>query len=234
MLFNSIPFLIFFPIVTLIFYLLPHKYRWIHLLAASCFFYMFFVPKYILILLITIVIDYVAAIYIEKTEGARRKMLLIVSIVSTCMVLVIFKYLGFFNQNMIVLSHYLDFDYPVAFALFASAALDVKTKPPRFIAAPFGLGHLGKKLAYMRPRAGVGDGIAARRFADRVLVNNNNFIYMLKPFDGFMRARLFFRAGKFFGYGAEQNIMYQSAFARAGNARHANKKPKRYFDIYIF
>jgi len=112
MLFNSIPFLIFFPIVTLIFYLLPHKYRWIHLLAASCFFYMFFVPKYILILLITIVIDYVAAIYIEKTEGARRKMLLIVSIVSTCMVLVIFKYLGFFNQNMIVLSHYLDFDYP--------------------------------------------------------------------------------------------------------------------------
>ena len=115
MLFNSIPFLIFFPIVTALFYLLPHKYRWIHLLAASCFFYMFFVPQYILILLITIVIDYAAGIYLEKTEGKRRKLFLVVSVVSTCLVLVIFKYLNFFNQNMISLSHYLGFYYPDRF-----------------------------------------------------------------------------------------------------------------------
>ena len=44
MLFNSIEFLIFFPIVTLLFFVLPHKYRWFHLLAASCVFYMFFIP----------------------------------------------------------------------------------------------------------------------------------------------------------------------------------------------
>ena len=112
MLFNSIPFLIFFPIVTLLFYLIPHQYRWIHLLAASCFFYMFFVPKYILILLITILIDYTAGIYIEKTEGKRRKWFLIISVVSTCLVLVIFKYLDFFNQNLTALSHYLGFHYP--------------------------------------------------------------------------------------------------------------------------
>jgi len=112
MLFNSIPFLIFFPIVTLLFYVIPHKYRWVLLLAASCFFYMFFVPKYILILLITILIDYIAGIYIEKTEGKRRKFFLIVSIISTCLVLVIFKYLGFFHQNMIALSHYFGFHYP--------------------------------------------------------------------------------------------------------------------------
>jgi len=112
MLFNSIPFLIFFPIVTLLFYLLPHKYRWILLLAASCFFYMFFVPQYILILLITILIDYAAGIYIEKTEGERRKLFLIISIVSTCLVLVIFKYLNFFHHNMISLSHYFGFSYP--------------------------------------------------------------------------------------------------------------------------
>jgi D-alanyl-lipoteichoic acid acyltransferase DltB (MBOAT superfamily) len=73
---------------------------------------MFFVPQYIFILLITIVIDYAAAIYMEKTEGRRRKLLLIASIVSTCLVLVIFKYLGFFNQNMIALSHYFGFHYP--------------------------------------------------------------------------------------------------------------------------
>ena len=111
MLFNSIPFLIFFPIVTLIFYVLPHKYRWVHLLAASCFFYMFFVPQYILILLITILIDYTAGIYIEKTTGKRRKYFLILSIVSTCLVLVIFKYLNFFTHNAIALSHFLGFNY---------------------------------------------------------------------------------------------------------------------------
>jgi D-alanyl-lipoteichoic acid acyltransferase DltB (MBOAT superfamily) len=73
---------------------------------------MFFVPKYIFVLLATIVIDYTAAIYIEKTEGKRRKTFLIISIISTCLVLVIFKYLGFFHQNMISLSHYFGFFYP--------------------------------------------------------------------------------------------------------------------------
>jgi D-alanyl-lipoteichoic acid acyltransferase DltB (MBOAT superfamily) len=73
---------------------------------------MFFVPKYILILLITIVIDYTAGIYIEKTAGKRRKIFLIVSVVSTCMVLIIFKYLNFFTHNLISLSHLLGFTYP--------------------------------------------------------------------------------------------------------------------------
>lgn len=112
MLFNSIEFLLFFPIVTILFYLIPHSYRWIHLLAASCFFYMFFVPQYILILLITIVIDYAAGILMEKTEGKRRKAYLIVSICSTCLVLFIFKYFGFFHENMILLSQKLGFPYP--------------------------------------------------------------------------------------------------------------------------
>jgi D-alanyl-lipoteichoic acid acyltransferase DltB (MBOAT superfamily) len=73
---------------------------------------MFFVPKYILILLITIIIDYAAGIFMEKTEGKKRKMFLIVSVVSTCLVLIIFKYLNFFNHNLISLSHFLGFSYP--------------------------------------------------------------------------------------------------------------------------
>ena len=71
MLFNSFAFLIFFPIVTILFYLFPHKYRWMLLLGASCFFYMWFVPKYILILLITIAIDYTAGIFIEKWKEQK-------------------------------------------------------------------------------------------------------------------------------------------------------------------
>ncbi|NOT36544.1 MAG: MBOAT family protein [Saprospiraceae bacterium] len=100
MLFNSISFLVFFPIVTLLYYLLAFRFRWILLLLASCIFYMFFIPEYILIIFVTIIIDYLAGIYIENAEGHKKKMYLIVSIVSTCLVLIVFKYFNFFQQNI--------------------------------------------------------------------------------------------------------------------------------------
>ncbi|MBK7429394.1 MAG: MBOAT family protein [Bacteroidetes bacterium] len=112
MLFNSYEFLLFFPIVTLLFYVLPHKFRWFHLLIASCIFYMYFIPQYILILFATIIIDYVAGIWIEKSDDRKKKIYLVVSIISTCLVLFIFKYFDFFNQNMLALSHRFGFYYP--------------------------------------------------------------------------------------------------------------------------
>ena len=39
MLFNSLSFLVFFPLTTLIYFLLPHRWRWAHLLACSAVFY---------------------------------------------------------------------------------------------------------------------------------------------------------------------------------------------------
>jgi len=99
MLFNSIDFVFFFIIVTTGYFLLPQKYRWILLLAASCYFYMAFVPVYILILGFTIVIDYFAGIYIEKTEGKNRKLLLICSLIANIGVLVVFKYYNFLNES---------------------------------------------------------------------------------------------------------------------------------------
>ena len=78
MLFNSIQFAVFFPIVVAVFYLLPQRWRVHWLLLASCIFYMAFIPAYIAILFVTILIDYVAGIYIERVEGDRRKALLLV------------------------------------------------------------------------------------------------------------------------------------------------------------
>lgn len=114
MLFNSIEFLIFFPIVTLLFYLMPQKWRWLLLLAASCFFYMWFIPKYIFILLITILIDYSAGILIEKWKDdiSKKKAYLVVSIVSTCMVLFIFKYLNFCSANLVALAQHFGWSHP--------------------------------------------------------------------------------------------------------------------------
>ena len=95
MLFNSPGFCVFFIVVTLLYYLLPWSGRWKLLLLSSCYFYMSFVPAYILILLVTIVIDYAMAILIAESSGARRKTYLTISIVSTCAVLGVFKYYNF-------------------------------------------------------------------------------------------------------------------------------------------
>ena len=91
MLFNSFSFLVFFPIVTILYFLLPHKYRWIHLLIASCVFYMAFVPIYILILFFTIIIDYIAGIVIENAQSKKRKLFLSLSICANVGVLAFFK-----------------------------------------------------------------------------------------------------------------------------------------------
>jgi alginate O-acetyltransferase complex protein AlgI len=108
MLFNSIEFLFFFPCVTIFYFLLPHKYRWLLLLLASCYFYMSFIPIYILILALTILVDYFAAIYIEKSTGNRKKMYLVLSIWTTCIILFFFKYYNFFNSIINDLSHLLN------------------------------------------------------------------------------------------------------------------------------
>jgi alginate O-acetyltransferase complex protein AlgI len=115
MLFNSFSFLIFFPLVTVIYFLLPQRLRWIHLLLASCIFYCFFIPAYILILVVTILIDYTAGIYIEKTTGARRRNWLLLSIISTCLVLFVFKYFNFFNSNLVAIAKFLNLKYPIQF-----------------------------------------------------------------------------------------------------------------------
>ncbi|MGZ3884299.1 MAG: MBOAT family O-acyltransferase, partial [Bacteroidia bacterium] len=101
MLFNSLAFLAFFPVVTALYFLLPHKIRWFLLLVASCFFYMFFKPVYILILFGTIIIDYYAGIKLEETaDKKKKKLFLVLSLVANIGVLVVFKYYNFINTNI--------------------------------------------------------------------------------------------------------------------------------------
>lgn len=101
MLFNSFEFLLYFPIVTILYFLLPFKFRWLLLLLASCFFYMFFIPKYILILFFTIIIDYFAGIMLEKIKDKRQKKgFLILSLIANIGILVFFKYYNFLNESI--------------------------------------------------------------------------------------------------------------------------------------
>lgn len=114
MLFNSFEFIcIFFPLVTGLYFVLPHRWRWLLLLVASCWFYMTFVPVYILILAFTILVDYFAGLWIERSEGRRRKLLLTASIVANVGVLAFFKYFNFLNESIAALVRGLGFNYGV-------------------------------------------------------------------------------------------------------------------------
>jgi D-alanyl-lipoteichoic acid acyltransferase DltB (MBOAT superfamily) len=101
MLFNSLDFALFFPVVVMLYFALPTKARTPLLLVASCVFYMAFIPSYILILGLTIVIDYVAGIWLESAVGRQRRWILGTSIVATCAVLFVFKYFYFFTDTFI-------------------------------------------------------------------------------------------------------------------------------------
>ncbi len=115
MLFNSFHFLFFFIIVVTIYFNIPHGKRWILLLVSSCYFYMAFVPIYILILGFTIIIDYFAGIYIERSQGKMRKAYLITSLVANIGILCIFKYYNFINLNITFLLHGLSLSNPIPF-----------------------------------------------------------------------------------------------------------------------
>ena len=104
MLFNSLEFAFFFPVVCALYFLVPRGLKTPLLLVASCGFYMAFIPAYILILFTTILVDYVAGIWIENSEGRRRKTLLWVSIVVTCVILFVFKYFYFFTDTLAAIS----------------------------------------------------------------------------------------------------------------------------------
>lgn len=109
--FSSIHFLLFFPIVTALYFAIPYRFRWLLLLVASCYFYMAFIPAYIFILGFTIVVDYFAGILIEGAQGKRRKWFLIVSLVSNIGVLFVFKYFNFFNANLKALAEAIHWNY---------------------------------------------------------------------------------------------------------------------------
>lgn len=113
MLFNSVAFAIFFPIVTALFFLLPHKFRGPFLLLASCYFYMAFIPKYIVILFLTIGVDYAAGLLISRNTGKTRHLWLVLSIITNVGVLAFFKYFNFLNENFRILADHLALHDPI-------------------------------------------------------------------------------------------------------------------------
>ena len=96
MLFNSVAFAIFLPIVFIVYWALPHKFRWPLLLIASYYFYMSWNAKYVVLILFTTVLSYIAGILVEKYESAKiKKSILLITLIACLGVLFFFKYFNF-------------------------------------------------------------------------------------------------------------------------------------------
>lgn len=103
MLFNSFEFILFFPIVCVIFYLLKNnKWRIPFLLLASYYFYMNWKPVYAVLILTSTVLTYVCGLLVEKNENrhSRQKVYLIISLFLNFAILFIFKYFNFINESI--------------------------------------------------------------------------------------------------------------------------------------
>ncbi|WP_114782701.1 MBOAT family O-acyltransferase [Botryobacter ruber] len=116
MLFNSFEFLVFFPTVVFLYFLLPHRFRWLLLLVASYVFYMFWRAEYILLLIISTLVDYGCSRMMGRysnNDQHKRKPWLWLSLVSNLGILFSFKYFGFFGMAANDLAVLFGIDYAV-------------------------------------------------------------------------------------------------------------------------
>ncbi|MEL6629398.1 MAG: MBOAT family O-acyltransferase, partial [Bacteroidota bacterium] len=98
MLFNSLDFLIFFPVIVGLYFALSPKYRWVLLLGASYYFYMCWKAEYIILIVFSTLVDYFAAGQMARIqEKKKRRPFLYLSLLSNLGLLFFFKYWNFFS-----------------------------------------------------------------------------------------------------------------------------------------
>ncbi len=100
--FNSLHFLIFFALVLALYWVIPNRFRWILLLAASYYFYMSWNAVLVFLIAGTTLVSYGASIAIEKTKRVSIKKLLLALTLIVCLgTLVFFKYFNFLLKSAI-------------------------------------------------------------------------------------------------------------------------------------
>jgi D-alanyl-lipoteichoic acid acyltransferase DltB (MBOAT superfamily) len=99
MLFNSIGYLFFLPVTVILYYLLPYRWRWALLLAASYLFYLIWHVEFVLVLISATLVSYFSALKMGQMPDKKRRLkYLVFSLVINLGMLVFFKYLGFFTD----------------------------------------------------------------------------------------------------------------------------------------
>ena len=99
--FNSLSFVLFFTAVLVLYFSIPHRFRWILLLAASYYFYMCWKIEYVVLILAATLVNYLCGLQMGRTaDRGKRKKYLVLSLVSSLALLFAFKYFNFFNESV--------------------------------------------------------------------------------------------------------------------------------------
>lgn len=214
MLFNSIHFLFFLPLVVLFFYIIPSKYRKYLLLIASYYFYIQWNAPYIFLIILSTVIDFILGIELTK-ERFNKKILLTISFISNLGLLVTFKYFDFFIEQINTVFggniHYLDLVLPIGISFYTfqtmSYTIDVynkKLKPetdfivfavyvsffPQLVAGPIEraahlLKELKRKIKFSYSNLSHGIKLIIWGFFKKVVIADNVSVHVDKVFDNY-------------------------------------------------
>ncbi len=101
--FNSFEFLVFLPIVVLVFYVVPKRLKQFWLLLASYYFYMGWNAKYVLLILTSTVITFLCGVMMGRTDDAhkkKRRLILIACLAVNLGILIFFKYFYFLHDTI--------------------------------------------------------------------------------------------------------------------------------------
>ena len=128
MLFNTLAYAVFLPVVFILYWVIPAKYRWILLLAASYYFYMSWNYKYVVLILFTTLVSYAAALFLERTKKRAAKNVIVIAALCLCLgVLFVFKYYNFAVSTLSHLFHfsprYLNLLLPVGISFYTFQTL---------------------------------------------------------------------------------------------------------------
>lgn len=109
MLFNSLEFMLFFPIVTLCYFIIPHKLRYLWLLFASYYFYMCWNAQYALLMASSTFFTWLGGLVISKARTTKLKKAAVgINFVINLAILFFFKYFWFTVDNINAVLHYLN------------------------------------------------------------------------------------------------------------------------------
>ncbi len=101
MTFNSWEFLIFYPVVLLLYFILPKRAKWPMLLIASYFFYMCYSPDLVFLIFGTTLVSWISAKLMERTERkALKRTALVLPLVCSLGVLFFYKYFDFLSNSI--------------------------------------------------------------------------------------------------------------------------------------
>ncbi len=182
MLFNSFEFLLFFPTVVILYFLLPYKYRWVMLLLASYFFYMCWKVEFIALIIISTLIDYYCGLKMSAIEEKKkRKPFLYLSLLTNLGLLFTFKYLDFsINSVNTVLG--IDIPYAnlilpmgISFYTFQTLSYSIDVYQGKLKSES----HLGKFALYVSffPQLVAGPIERATKLIPQLQKNDNDFDY---------------------------------------------------------